>query len=827
MRKNNKSKNLKVKGHSTHKKMLHKLDKEYKNILDYTPIGIIKLNKEFKIEYENPEMKKILGVPPGEESKAIGMDIREIPSVKNTGLVPLLNTLIQGKEISGEVAFTSLYEKETYLSYRGTPVIEDSKFKGAVLLLNDITERKQTEKRYTNQLKSLIDIGNKMRTELGLETILQNICDTVVNTLGCRQVILSLRDYNTGTSGPVALAGYDKKTTHEILSRPPVPLKAVERYLHDNLKISHSYYIDHTHWETMKDYPGGLVVVPQTDLLPDGWHEKDLLLIPIYGKEKILGFISPDNPVNGKRPTEDDIRLFEVLADQAGIAIESSRLYAELKTSEKRYRTLVEAAREGIILVDADENITFVNRAMGDILGYSKDELIGLNLSALTTSEEFSRCRKGTEERKKGKFGKYETILYSKKGTPHRFIISAAPLFNPDGTYAASMGVLTDITEQEKIKKALQESEEKYRSVCENSLTGIYISQNGKLKFVNKQLEKLSGYSRKELLSMEFLKLVHPKDRKMVKERDLERNRMKEERREMGEDMVSFYEFRGIKKKGETIWFESITSSIEYEGQRALLGNLIDITERRKASLELEKYMNKLEQLNDAKSRFVSSFSHDIRSPLTTINGYTSILLGKNWGDLTKKQENGLHKILKSTRYINDLVDRILDLSRIESGKTTIVLQKINPVEEIEKSITDFITITKEKEQSLRFIGDSSVNTAHADPKATQRILNNLIANAIKYTAKGGKIEINLLEKDKFIQINVKDNGQGIPGEELNNVFREFYTLPNRSGEVGRSTGLGLSIVKRLVEAMGGTVWVESKGVDKGSTFSFTLKRTM
>ncbi|MCK4595613.1 PAS domain S-box protein, partial [candidate division WOR-3 bacterium] len=738
---------IKVKGHSTHKKRSQKLHKEYEIILDNSPAGIIKLNKEFKIEYENPEMKKILGVPPGEESRAMGMDIRDVPSVKEAGLVSILNKLMKGERISGEAPITSIYGKKTYLSYRGVPIIEDSKFTGAVLLLNDITERKQTEERYTNQLKSLIDIGNKMRMELGLETILQNICDTVVNTLGWRQVILSLRDYNTGTSGPVALAGYDKKTTHEILSRPPVPLKAVERYLHDDLKISHSYYIDHTHWEMMKDYPGGIVITPIQDLPSDGWHEKDILLIPIYGKEKILGFISPDNPVNGKRPTEDDIRLFEILADQAGIAIESSRLYAELKTSEKRYRTLVEAAREGIILVDADENITFVTRAMGDILGYSKDELMGLNLSALTTSEEFSKCRKGTEERKKDKSGKYETILYSKKGTPQRFIISAAPLFNPDGTYAASMGVLTDITEQEKIKKALQESEEKYRSVCENSLTGIYISQNGKLKFVNKQLEKLSGYSRKELLSMEFLKLVHPEDRKMVKER----NSMKEERREMGEDMVSLYEFRGIRKNGDTIWFESITSSIEYEGRRALLGNLIDITERRKASLELEKYMNKLEQLNDAKSRFVSSFSHDIRSPLTTINGYTSLLLGKNWGDLTKKQEDGLHKILKSTSYINDLVDRILDLSRIESGKTTIILQKINPVEEIEKSITDFITITKEKEQSLRFIGDSSVNTAHADPKAMQRILNNLIANAIKYTSKDGKIEISLLEKDKFI----------------------------------------------------------------------------
>ena len=165
MRKNNKSKNVKVKGHSTHKKMSHKLHKEYEIILDNSPAGIIKLNKEFKIEYENPEMKKILGVPPGEESRAMGMDIRDVPSVKEAGLVPSLNKLMKGERISGEAPITSIYGKKACLSYRGVPIIEDSKFTGAVLLLNDITERKQTEERYTNQLKSLIDIGNKMRME--------------------------------------------------------------------------------------------------------------------------------------------------------------------------------------------------------------------------------------------------------------------------------------------------------------------------------------------------------------------------------------------------------------------------------------------------------------------------------------------------------------------------------------------------------------------------------------------------------------------------------------------------------------------------------------
>lgn len=241
----------------------------------------------------------------------------------------------------------------------------------------------------------------------------------------------------------------------------------------------------------------------------------------------------------------------------------------------------------------------------------------------------------------------------------------------------------------------------------------------------------------------------------------------------------------------------------------------------------VQERTRKLEELNEAKSRFVSTFSHDIRTPLTTISGYTSLLLSKKWGDLTQEQEDRMRKIFESARDMNNFIDKVLDLSRIESGKTPITLQKVNPAEIIEKSIEDFAPIAKEKEQSIKFTGDRSVNTAYADPKAMQRILNNLLDNAVKYTARDGKIEVSLIEKEEFIQINVKDNGQGIPKEELDNIFREFYTLPNRSGEVTRSTGLGLSIVKQLIDTMGGTVLVESESVDRGSTFRFTLKRVV
>ena len=117
-----------------------------KGVLENSPAGIIRLNEKLQLEYENPEMKRILGVPSGEESKAIGIDIRRIPSVKKAGITPIFNNLLEGKEISGEIPFISMRGKKAYLSFRGVPIFEDDKFAGAILLINDITEQKKMEK---------------------------------------------------------------------------------------------------------------------------------------------------------------------------------------------------------------------------------------------------------------------------------------------------------------------------------------------------------------------------------------------------------------------------------------------------------------------------------------------------------------------------------------------------------------------------------------------------------------------------------------------------------------------------------------------------------
>ena len=268
----------------------------YRKIFDICPAGVIWLDDKLRIVYENPETKKILGVPPGEESSAIGMDIREVPSVKEAGLSELFDDLLKGKKIQKIGWFRSIYGRESHLLLTGIPVIEGGKFQGAVLFIEDLTELKRLEGQRRKQIESILSVTGKLLLERDLDKSLQLICDTITSKLGWRQVILSLRDYETMTSRPVAVSGYDAKTAAEILSHPPVSIKKTEKFLRDEFKISRSYYIDHTHWEELQKYPSKLYITPVKDIIPGGWHEKDLLLIPIYGKDdKILGFISPDN----------------------------------------------------------------------------------------------------------------------------------------------------------------------------------------------------------------------------------------------------------------------------------------------------------------------------------------------------------------------------------------------------------------------------------------------------------------------------------------------------------------------------------------------------
>jgi two-component system phosphate regulon sensor histidine kinase PhoR len=234
--------------------------------------------------------------------------------------------------------------------------------------------------------------------------------------------------------------------------------------------------------------------------------------------------------------------------------------------------------------------------------------------------------------------------------------------------------------------------------------------------------------------------------------------------------------------------------------------------------------ISRLKELEKVRQDFVANVSHELRTPLTTIKGYAETLL-----DGALKEEiafSFIQVIKRQTDRLTKLVEDLLTLSQIESKEFQLRIEKITLFEFVE-DVFDFIKETADKKKiSITSHVDPSSLTVRADRGHLEQIFINFLDNAIKYTHEGGKIKVSVIEKDqKEIEFSIKDDGIGIPNDDLPRIFERFYRVDKgRSQELG-GTGLGLSIVKHIVQAHGGRVWVESQP-DKGSTFYFTLPST-
>jgi len=240
---------------------------------------------------------------------------------------------------------------------------------------------------------------------------------------------------------------------------------------------------------------------------------------------------------------------------------------------------------------------------------------------------------------------------------------------------------------------------------------------------------------------------------------------------------------------------------------------------------ELSKALEEIKAVSKRKTDFVSSVSHELRTPLTSIKGYASILLSEKLGKLPLEIKERLEKINRHSDELVQLVNDLLDISRLESGKISMKIEKLN-LKEIIEGIKDLMDVQL-KEKNIKFNFELSSDTEYvlADRQQLERVFINLIGNAIKFTPQGGAISIKTSSLDGFCQIDITDTGIGIPEESLNSIFDEFYRVDNPINQKIKGTGLGLPLVKRIVEAHGGKIWVTSK-LNVGSTFSFTLPKT-
>lgn len=256
-------------------------------------------------------------------------------------------------------------------------------------------------------------------------------------------------------------------------------------------------------------------------------------------------------------------------------------------------------------------------------------------------------------------------------------------------------------------------------------------------------------------------------------------------------------------------------------GKVYIIGIEIDITERKQKEEEIKKYTKQLEELNKSKDKFISVLAHDLRGPFTPILGYTELLA--NSTDFLSYQEikeyaHSLDVIVKN-QY--QLLENILDWSRLENNRIKIEPRELNLFQEVNKIINLYQPLINDKEIKLTEKVDPAYEVV-TDQHSLTTILRNLISNAIKYTPRKGNIQIIASRLNEEYKIQVIDTGKGIPKENLGKIFGGEFGFTTRGTENEKGTGLGLILCKELVEKLGGKIWVESE-VDKGSTFTFTL----
>ncbi len=235
-----------------------------------------------------------------------------------------------------------------------------------------------------------------------------------------------------------------------------------------------------------------------------------------------------------------------------------------------------------------------------------------------------------------------------------------------------------------------------------------------------------------------------------------------------------------------------------------------------------KELMDRIEEASRAKSEFLANMSHELRTPLNSIIGFSEMLEDEIFGDLNPKQKEYVQDIQKSGRHLLNLINDILDLSKIEAGRMTLQYSDFSVAQAIEDVQTMVWPMVVEKDITLEVFLDEKLSMIRTDEGKFKQILSNLLSNSLKFTPEGGKVTIKANLVDDQAEISVTDSGRGIRPEHQERIFREFWQADSSLSRQYGGTGLGLSLTKRFVERQGGRIWVESN-LGQGSKFSFTI----
>jgi PAS domain S-box-containing protein len=379
--------------------------------------------------------------------------------------------------------------------------------------------------------------------------------------------------------------------------------------------------------------------------------------------------------------------------------------------------------------------------------------------------------------------------------------VAISPIMDPGGNIVGVASMSRDLS-------ARKLAETKLRWMLEVAPDAILgVDASGSVELVNAQCERLFGYDRDELMGQPVEMLIpdglRPVDAGQIG---------------AGLELVTLHKDR------TEIPVEISLSALETPGGRLTMAALRDITDRKRIERQLREQNLELERASQAKDNFLASMSHELRTPLNAIIGFTGIMLMKLPGPLNAEQEHQLRLVQTNGKHLLSIINDLLDLAKIESGRVQITLEPVDCLGVIEEVVQSLQPLAQGKGLALRIETFDGPVTAMADRRALGQILINLVNNAIKFTD-SGEVCLSLIPAAAargLTRITVRDSGPGIPQADLSRIFRAFERTAATAKATDEGTGLGLHISLKLVELLNGTISVSSV-VGEGSTFTVAL----
>lgn len=487
---------------------------------------------------------------------------------------------------------------------------------------------------------------------------------------------------------------------------------------------------------------------------------------------------------------------------------------AALQESEEKFRTLVETLNDALVVLGKEDEITYANSKFLEGIGYSKEEVLGTSFSTFLDKKNREIIEKQNEASPRGEKHRYKLEIKRKSGERRTYNVSPSRILDSEGQFAGSFAVLTDITDHIRA----EERNTRLGRILEDSPNEIYLFDADTFRFVmvNRGARENLGYSIDELQKMTPLELKpdFTKDSFESCIRPL-RN---------GETEIVSFATRHRRKNGSTYPVEVHLHLSNLTATTVFVAFVADITERRAAEAALFEAKEEAENLNRLKSAILDNMSHEIRTPITGILGFADLLKETASGD----QHEFVQHIQQAGHRLLATINSVLDLSQLESNNVRLVGQPCDLGALIRRTIELFHPIIDKGNVDLRVDIQREDQLLMLDEGSVNRILDNLIGNAIKFT-NHGEIVIHLLDStviEEGVDIVIRDTGIGISKEFIPHLFDSFKQESSGSERTHNGVGLGLAITKKLVEMMGGLITVESeKGI--GSIFTVSLPKIL